>query len=206
LLYGLLRPLAWLVFKVFFRLRIVGREYVPATGGALIACNHQSFADPVIVGVGVGRRQVAFMARRSLFENRLFAWLIRSVNAFPVSRGEIDAAAVKLAIEKMRAGALLLVFPEGTRTSDGHIGPIREGTVVMASRAGVPILPAVIHGAFQAWPRDASLPRPGRICIAFGQPIPAPGPSREERRAISGLLASRLKELQAELDRIGGPK
>ena len=199
MLYALGYSLSWLVLKIFFRFRSLGKQNVPRTGGALIACTHQSFLDPMMVGTGVGLRKVAFMARRSLFRTRFFAWVLRSANTFAVNRGEVDPAAVKLAVEKMKAGELLLVFPEGTRTTDGTIGEIRPGTAMMASRAGVPIIPAVIHGAFEAWPKHARLPRFRRVRIVFGEPIDTPGHRRGQRLTATELLIARLHELQANL-------
>jgi len=153
----------------------------------------------MLIGTPILHRQISYMARDTLFEVPGLGRLISAVNAFPVNREGGDLEAVKLTIEKLRAGEAVLLFPEGTRTHDGQIGPIRPGAAMIASRAQVPILPAVVHGAFEAWPRTARFPRPGNISVAFGKTIPPPGNTRGERRAASELLSSRLCELQQML-------
>jgi len=199
LLYWVVRLLLWGLFRPLFRLRCFGKQNVPLEGGVLIASNHQSFLDPMLIGTPILHRQISYMARDTLFEVPGLGRLISAVNAFPVNREGGDLEAVKLTIEKLRAGEAVLLFPEGTRTHDGQIGPIRPGAAMIASRAQVPILPAVVHGAFEAWPRTARFPRPGNISVAFGKTIPPPGNTRGERRAASELLSSRLCELQQML-------
>jgi len=199
-LYAVLQALAQSLMPAFFRVRVFGRENVPREGGVLIASNHQSFLDPLLIGLGLPR-PVTFMARSTLFRWRPFAWLIRALNAFPVRQGRTDLGAVRKAIRRMRAGWALLVFPEGTRTRDGRIGVVRRGFEMMAVRGGVPVVPAAIDGAFESWPRHRLLFRPGAIYVAFGRPLSvADGPSagravlHERVRAEMLRLACSLKE------------
>lgn len=170
--YGFLRILAQLAFPAFWRYRSFGRKNVPRRGGVLIACNHQSYVDPVLIGVGLNR-QIHIMARRSLFHKYvLFRWLISSLNAFPLNDSGIDVGAIKEAIRRLKRGNIVLMFPEGTRTRDGSIGEIHPGIAMMAKRSGSPVVPAVIDGAFEAWPRTGKLFRFGpAVRVAFGRPI-----------------------------------
>ena len=191
--YAFARYLCQIGCLLAFRLRVFGRHNVPRHGGVLLASNHQSFLDPVLVGVGLPR-QVHFMARETLFRTRAFGRLIRMLNAFPIRRGESDRSAIREAIRRLRSGAALVVFPEGTRTRDGSIGPIRPGIFAIASRAGAPIVPVVIDGAFDAWPRHSKLIRPAGICIQYGPPI-----LPSDDRNLPTLVASRMAELQAHL-------
>jgi 1-acyl-sn-glycerol-3-phosphate acyltransferase len=127
--------------------------------------------DPLLVGVGLDR-PIHFMARKSLFtHNFLFTRLIRTLNAFPVERDRGDIGAVREMMRRLEAGAVVLTFPESTRTYTGEIGPFKHGVFLIASRSGVPVVPMAIEGAFEAWPRSNILPRPGQIVVACGKPL-----------------------------------
>ena len=150
--------------------RCFGMRNVPATGGVLIVCNHQSFLDPPLVSIGL-RRETNYLARRELFANRPFRWLIEHLNAFPVRQKTADIRAIKESLRRLRAGQVLVIFPEGSRSEDGRIAPFLPGAGVIAKRARVPIVPALIDGTFQAWPRHQLLPRTGTVILEFGAPI-----------------------------------
>ncbi len=196
--YGFLRFWTRLVFVMGFRLRVFGRENVPAVGGVILAANHQSFVDPPLVGAGLNR-PVHFMARKTLFEQFfLFTWLIRSVNAFPVERDRGDVGAVREAMRRLRAGAAVTVFPEATRTHDGGIQDFKPGPFLIASRTGVPVVPTVIDGAFEAWPRSRVLPTPGAVAVAFGRPL-LPEEFNGDAGAMAEECRRRLLRLQADL-------
>ena len=162
----------WAVAPVLFRFRVFGREHLPARSAFLIVSNHQSFLDPVLLGLAV-RREIAFMARASLFRSAPFRLLISALHSFPVRRGRVDLAAVKAAVARLRGGQVVGLFPEGTRTRDGSLAPFRAGFGMIAGRAGVPVVPAAIDGAHEVWPRSRLLPRPGTIWVAFGRPMAA---------------------------------
>ena len=177
---------------IFFSLRVFGRENVPGKGGVLIASNHQSFLDPILIGVGL-KRQIHYMARRSLFKNVFFRWFIKSLNAFPVKREGMNAGAIKQAIALLRRGEVVLLFPEGTRTGDGTVGSIQSGFGMIARRAGVPLIPAVIDGAFEAWPRTRRIFRFAPIGVVFGKPLEAKG------EALNEAVAHSLAQLQQKI-------
>ncbi|MBN1490273.1 MAG: 1-acyl-sn-glycerol-3-phosphate acyltransferase [Phycisphaerae bacterium] len=185
--------------------RVFGTERVPKTGGVILACNHQSFFDPVLATLALPR-ECDYMARDTLFRNALFRRLIESLNAFPVRRGETDTAAIKETLRRLKAGRLITVFPEGTRTLDGRIGPLQPGAAALAKKAKVPIIPVVIEGAFEAWPRHHVLPRPGTISVRYGTPIiPAEHPEMNAA-ALMREVARQLRELQTrERSRRGLP-
>lgn len=197
--YALCQLSCQLGMTLIFHYRVWGREHVPRRGGALLVSNHQSFFDPVLVAVGLPR-QVHYMARESLFHQRAFAWLIRSLNAFPLRREGVDVGAMREAVSRLRRGELVLVFPEGTRTVDGDIQPLRRGVELLARQGRAPIIPLVIDGAYEAWPRHRRLPHPGRIHVLFGAAFGL------EEREVTGSLAERLRCLQKQLrQRLGGP-
>lgn len=160
-----------LYFNVLHFGRAYHRENVPCRGPVLFVSNHQSFFDPVLVGYGLDR-EVDYMARDTLFDNPWFEKLIRSLNAFPVKRGEADLAAVKETLRRLRDDRAVLLFPEATRTADGRIREFKPGLALLARKANAPIIPVVIDGAFEAWPRTSPVPRAFvPIHVTYGNPI-----------------------------------
>lgn len=170
--YSFILVIAQALAMVFFRFRTMGQHNIPVSGGAIIAANHQSYLDPCLLAIGL-TRPINFMARRELFEaNRLFGWLISSVNAFPVTLGKFDSSAIREAIKRLKQGRLLMVFPEGTRSFDGSIMKLKSGLYLLAQRSGVPIIPTVINGAFECWSRNDALPiKFGEIRVKHGKPL-----------------------------------
>ena len=196
MLYAVLKPLVWLLFRACYRLRVRGARNVPPSGAVVLASNHQSFLDPLIIGVGCGR-PVWFMARDTLFRNGVFAWVIRRLHAFPVRRGGADRDALREALSLLAGGQAVLVFPEGSRTADGRIGSVRRGPVLLAQRAAAPIVPVVISGAFQVWPRQRSLPKLwGRMRLRFGEQILPPiGGGRDAYERVRAEIQRKLEEM-----------
>jgi 1-acyl-sn-glycerol-3-phosphate acyltransferase len=155
---------------LWFELKVYGRHHVPRHGGILIVSNHQSYLDPVLLGTKL-IRPLSFMAKSELFENPYFGWMIRNLNAFPVRQGEGDVGALKETIRQLQAGHALNVFPEGTRSPDGELQPLEPGVGLIVRRAGVPVVPAVIYGSYDAWPRDDKLFHRHPIRVEFGPPM-----------------------------------
>ncbi len=151
----------------WFDLKVYGVRNVPRRGGVIIVSNHQSYLDPVLLGVKLPR-PLSYFAKSELFENPALGWLIRSLNAFPVRRGEGDVGAMKEAIRRLHEGHMLNFYPEGHRTQTGELLPMQAGIGLIVRRAGVPVVPAVIDGSFGAWPPGAKIFRPHPIRIAFG--------------------------------------
>jgi len=197
LLWIVVRALFRITFLLAFRLRVFGQLNVPRRGGVLIVSNHQSYLDPILLSLGF-ERPVSFMARRTLFRNPAFGRLITALNAFPVTRGGLDIAAVREAVERLQNGECLVVFPEGTRSSDGRIAPLRPGILAIAERANVPLVPAVIQGAFEAWPRG-STPAIGEVSVLYGPAIQPEEHSRLSRAELVERLQSEWSRLEAEL-------
>ena len=199
--YRLWQQVAGFLFVLVFGLRVHHRRRFPRTGGVLVVANHQSYLDPILAAVGMPR-PFHPMARNSLFRFAPFVWLIRSLNAFPVRRGTADLAAVKEALRRLKAGGVVLVFPEGTRTRDGSIGPLHGGAVPIAARAGVPILPMVIDGAFEAWPRWRPVPLPFRIRVACGRPVRVDEAAERDPDAFMAGVREEMLGLQRDLHRL----
>ena len=200
--YAALQPVVQGLFVTVFGVRVYHRERLPRSGGVLVVSNHQSYLDPVLAAVGMPR-PFHPMARESLFRFAPLRWLIRSFYAFPVKRGRADLGAVREALRRLKSGAVVLVFPEGTRTRDGSIGPLQGGPATIAARAGVPILPLVIDGAFEAWPRRRRLPRPGRVRVACGRPVSAQEVAGRAPEDVMADVREEMLRLQAELRQCG---
>lgn len=178
-----------------FSYKAYGVENVPPRGGVLLAANHQSYLDPVLVGVPMVR-PVSYMANAYLFKNPLMAGLIRRLHAFPVQQGKGDRAAVNACIEKLKEGHVLCIFPEGHRSSDGELQPLQRGIALMARRAEVPVVPVAIDGAYDAWPRRSKFPRPRPIHLMYGKPIDVAGMDYQQ---ILSRLETDLRALVAQL-------
>ncbi|HWE97707.1 MAG TPA: lysophospholipid acyltransferase family protein [Tepidisphaeraceae bacterium] len=180
---------------VFFDLKVYGAYHVPKTGGALVISNHQSYLDPVILALGLDRT-LSYMAKSQLFKNPVFAWLIRSLNAFPVEQGAGDIGAVKESIARLQGGFLLNVFPEGSRTEDGEILPMEKGVALLIRRAKVPVVPAVITGSFEAWPKSRKRPKTHAIRVVYGSPLNLTNMDRDE---ILATIDKTLRKMYDDL-------
>ena len=176
-----------------WQIRAIGRHRVPRRGGVILASNHQSFLDPVLVGVAL-RRRPRFLARESLFRHAPFAWLIRSLGAVAIQRDAVGAAGVRRCVELLGQGQVVLMFPEGTRTRDGEVGTVRPGVALIARRARVPVVPVTICGAYEVWPRHRPWLGLGRIEVRFGEPIPPETCARLGARELAGVIQRRLSD------------
>jgi 1-acyl-sn-glycerol-3-phosphate acyltransferase len=192
--------LGWLlcrpIMAVMFQLKVYGRNHVPRTGGVLLVSNHQSYLDPVLVGLYLPR-PMSYLAKSELFKNKYFAWLIRSLNAFPVRQGAGDVGAVKEMIKRLREGHMLNMYPEGSRTMTGELGPIEPGAALVVKKAGVPIVPCVVDGSYKAWPKGQKYPKPYRISVMYGPVLDLEGMKAAQiTKLIDVTFRSMLDELR----------
>jgi 1-acyl-sn-glycerol-3-phosphate acyltransferase len=169
-LYGVLKAMIVAVGRVGFRLTVVGADQVPREGPLLLAANHLSMLDPALIGCMVPR-ELDYMAKTELFRVPGFGGLIRRLNAHPVDRSGSDSAALRLALRLLGAGRALLVFPEGTRGTEGRLQPAEPGAGMLAALSKAPVVPVYIQGSGRALPRGAIVPRPVRVTVTFGAPM-----------------------------------
>ncbi|MBX7067209.1 MAG: (d)CMP kinase [Parachlamydiales bacterium] len=162
--------LARIFFKCCFRLKIYGLEHF-RPGAGVIAANHSSFYDPPVLSISCPE-EVHFLARGSLFEVPLLGWLIKGLNAHPVARGVSDAAIFRDMIELLQQGKKLILFPEGKRSETGQLLPLERGLSFLVQKSQCRVIPAYIHGAYDAWPRGRKFPKLfGKMTVVFGSPI-----------------------------------
>jgi 1-acyl-sn-glycerol-3-phosphate acyltransferase len=189
------------VIRLFCRTRVEvrGRENVPVEGPAVLVANHASYLDPPVMAMAL-RRQVHFMAREEVLTVALLGPLLRGCGVFAVRPGTADRAAIRRAVALLGEGKLVGIFPEGTRSADGGLQSAHPGAALIASRAGVPLIPVAIQGTWEAFPRDARWMRPAPISITFGSPI---YPREEDARSSrGGELAGISRRIMEEIDRL----
>lgn len=181
--------------------RVRGAEHIPDEGGAVIASNHLSHLDPPVVGAAMPRRTYYFAASE-LFSNPVFGFMIRKCYAFPVRRGAADRRALKGAIELLKAGELLTMFPEGTRSRTGELGEFDLGAALAASRAGVPIVPCALTGTNVILPRGSKTLRRGKVAISFAEPVDTrqfgDRPAKDDLQRITDQVVAAVREMKAE--------
>ncbi len=185
-------------FYIAYSLRFEGRENVPTDETVIFASNHRTYADPPLVAAGAKGRH-SFMAKEELFRNKLFAWLIRSLGAFPVSRGKGDIAVIDTAVERLENGSNLMIFPEGTRSKDGKVHRGHTGAALIAARSGKKIVPVgIVFGE--------KLKFRCKLTVKYGKPIdpadyckigPEPNP-RELVRLKNAYMAEITRLVEGE--------
>jgi 1-acyl-sn-glycerol-3-phosphate acyltransferase len=189
----------WLFCITFFRMRFHGRENIPDKGPFVLAVNHQSFLDPLFAGISL-KRVLCFMARDTLFKSRIFGPLLLSVNAIPVRRGQADIASIRTIIARLKEGRGVCLFPEATRSTDGRIAPFKGGFTLLCRRGNAPVVPVLIDGAFECWPRHKKLFSPGsKITVSFGHPISVEQITSMADDDFARLLTNRLRTMQSEI-------
>lgn len=175
------------VMLFIFRVKVVGKENVPKDGGVIIAYNHRSYWDPVMAGATSGRK-LRFMAKEELFKNKLFGALIKSLGAFPISRGRGDIGAIKGSLKILKEGNAMLIFPEGKRVTDGSKVKAKPGVAAIAHRAKVPVVPASISGEYK-WMRKITVTYSEPVYLDFENKMTA-----EETQAAADDILERIRE------------
>jgi cytidylate kinase len=198
-----------LVVRAIVRFRVEGDlDRVPRTGALILASNHASSADPVLIGAFLNQklgRPLNWLGKRELLDFPLTGWLARQGGIHPVDRDAADLEAFRSAMRVLDAGQILAVFPEGTRSRDGALQQVREGVGMLALRSGAPVLPVAVVDSDLMWPRGHLLPRFGkRVTVRYGTPFSVvdelaaqgiPTKGRQATEAATRLVMSRIAEL-----------
>ena len=204
-LYGLSHALLRIAYGICFRGEITGLENLPRTGGYIVASNHASLLDPPIVGLYLPR-QVGFFARRTLWKPGLAAWWLTGVGTIPVDReGGADVAAIRRVLQALQKERVVILFPEGTRSSDGRMQTPKPGIGLIACRAQIPVVPARIFGSEEAFGRGGKVRLGTPVSVAYGTPLlpaeyddPSAGKERYQRAADKIMGAIEKLELPPE--------
>ena len=161
---------AWTGLTLGWSVRVAGRRNMPMTGPALLISNHQSYLDPLLIGMASPRLLLTYLARLTLFRNPALRWFIKSMGAIPIDKEGIGRAGLQLTLDCLQRGEAVLVFPEGNRTHDGNLHPFEPGISLLVKKVQAPIVPIGIAGVYQAWSRHMTVPRPAPIFLG---PSPA---------------------------------
>lgn len=198
LLYRCILFLAYCYCKFFLRLRVQIKGKIPK-GPALIAANHTSYLDPPLVAVSFPE-EIHFLARVGLFKNPVFGWFIRNLNAHPIHGDGKDMAVFRTVSEILSNNQKVLIFPEGKRSFDGELEPLKQGVALMSLKNQCcPIIPCWIDGALKAWPRKRKLPHLfGKITVYFGEAVNVQEKDdvRENLKQIMSELEEKMKALR----------
>lgn len=219
LLAGHLTPLinvvafgARVIARCVTRVRIEGAiDEIPRAGPVILASNHVSNADPVIVGAwltpALGRR-IHWLGKREMFDWPIVGWMARNGGVVPVDRAAADAEAFRMARRVLDDGHVLMVFPEGTRSADGTLQKPKDGLAMLALRTGATIVPIGVSDSDRVWPRGQKLPRPGgRITMRVGRPfrlldeLPPDLDRKAAKPAATDIIMRRIAELLPERQR-----
>ena len=199
--YAIVKSFFKILLKIYNRCSIKWLEKLNPDEKFIIACNHVSNLDPLLVGCFFPRRLIYF-AKEELFKNWLFGACIRALGAIPVSRSDNASAAGALRgfMKLYEEGSDVLIFPEGGRSLDGNLQPLEGGVALIAAREKAPILPVFIDGAFKAMPTGAKFVKPVKIHVTFGKPLRFSDDvysSKNGRNIIMENLEKSMRELEA---------
>ncbi|HET8912300.1 MAG TPA: lysophospholipid acyltransferase family protein [Ktedonobacteraceae bacterium] len=164
ILYNAIRYTAMFLFTIIAKVRLRGRYNVPSNGACIVVANHLSWLDVPMIPVYI-HRKVVFMAKEELFYSKA-GWLVRFLGAFPVKRGEGDRQALRTADEQLKAGNIVVIFPEGTRSKTHALAKAHSGMGMIALRSGVPVVPVAIWGSEKVF-KNFGAP----VTISYGEPI-----------------------------------
>lgn len=185
------------IMKVFYRYKFINNNSIPHEGAYIIASNHVSFSDPVLLGLGQ-RRRLFFMAKQELFKNKFFAGLIRALGAFPVERGAGDGKAIKTGEDLIKEGNVMTIFIEGGRTKTGEFMRPRSGCALVAQQMQVPVIPACITITGNPKHRFA------KRVIHFGDPLTpqqlglTPDGDRRQLKNATNMIMDEIKKMREQ--------
>lgn len=190
-----------LLFHTWFHGSVHHADLVPTSGGFILASNHASFLDPLMVGQAV-KQEICYLARKTLFRYPVAGQILRSWKAIPVDRDDVDVAGMRAILNALKAGDGVMMFPEGTRTNDGKLQPARPGVGFLVAKANVPVVPVRIFGSFEAMGRGKSWPRPHKLIVTFGKPLlfDTSNVKREEKQAAYQKISEDIMAAIAALE------
>ena len=196
----------WMGLRSCNHIKVVGVQNVPKTGGVIIASNHASYLDPPAVGASSRRvRMTHFMARNSLFRNPLMGFWLRKSGVIPLDRDKGDLKAMKTAIQFLKDGACVALFPEGTRSPDGQLQEPKPGVGFLVAKGAAPVVPVYVHGSYEAWSKNSGGLQRKPITVIFGslitqEEIAGLGKGRAAYGKIGDLIMKRIADLKEKYE------
>ncbi|MBA2439286.1 MAG: 1-acyl-sn-glycerol-3-phosphate acyltransferase [Thermoleophilaceae bacterium] len=201
IVYWPVRAFVQPALQLYFRVRRTGRQHIPA-GKLILAANHRSFLDPFVIGICI-RRPIYFVAKSELFRNRMVGWLLNSLGAFPVRRGESDEESVATALALLARGEAVVIFPEGRRHRSGPLHEPKRGVGRLALESGAPVVPIAVAGTERA--RRGWRIRPVRVNIRCGRPLSYPRIESPSPHLATEVTARIWPCIDLQLAWLGGP-
>ena len=202
----------WLIFivnlylKIYHRIEVVNPQKIPLSGGAVIASNHTSHLDGIIINAITAfhtRRKINFLAAEDVYnQNFLFRFLCDLGNCIPVKRSTSDRVALLKVIKLLKRDNLVGLFPEGQRSRNGELGDGKLGVAIMAIKSGVPVIPLAIKGTFEAFPRKTKFIKPAKIVLKFGEPLCYDVEAKPSKERINNVKDDIMDGIKKSLDSI----
>lgn len=189
-MYTLLQIIFSFLFRILFRAEIIRANNMPPEGGVILAANHLSNWDPPLLATFLSR-PVSYMAKKELFDIPIFNQIIRKCHAFPVRRGAADRGAIKAALEELKRGRCVGLFPEGTRSRDGRVHKAEAGVALLAAMGKVPVVPAAIIGTDKIFSRGSFFPQ---LTIMYGEPLFFEG-KHNDKEALQAFSKKIMEEI-----------
>jgi 1-acyl-sn-glycerol-3-phosphate acyltransferase len=145
MIYYAVRAICWLILKIFWKIEVIGIENLPKEGGLILAANHVSYLDPIVLAITM-KRKICFITKKEAFNNIFGSVLLKNLNAFPVDREKVDIRSLKKSLSILEEKKVLGIFPEGTRSKNGKLQELKLGIIKIGMKTGIPILPIGISG------------------------------------------------------------
>jgi len=196
--YGILRVIICWWARWYLQLEVVGREHVPRTGGLLVAGNHVSYLDIPMLACALGR-QADFMGKRELFSRPVIGWMYRWLGGFPIRRGGVTKEALSEAIRRLRAGRVVVIYPEGQINLTGKLLPPKPGLGLIVARTGVPVLPVYVTGTDEAMPRGRWWIRPRPVKVLLGTPLHFASEAADENNDVGDQEKAKYTEISRKV-------
>ncbi len=187
-----------LLFRIFYRLRCSGREFVPRTGPLIFVANHQSNFDPPIIGAVIYDRPSKGIARSTLLDSKLLGAYISAFGVISIKRGESDLVAIKKSIKELAAGRCVMIFPEGTRTQTGEMGEFQRGFWLLLKKSKATVVPVGIDGSFDAYPMGSSPKLRGCIEVMAGESMNAESLLEMDEKDGTAYVRSKVESLMLQ--------
>jgi 1-acyl-sn-glycerol-3-phosphate acyltransferase len=201
IIYRATHSVSRLVSVFLLDYRIEGQDNMPGEGPVLVLSNHQSTLDPILVGI-LFRRKLVYLAKKSLFANPLFGFLIRCYDSIPIDRERGGLDGLREILSKLKDGKAVLIFPEGTRSRDGKLLPMKGGFLPVAKRSQAALLPVAVIGGHEIMQKGKLLPRRSAVSAVVGQPIPFETYSSLSDKEVLALLTKSMQDCWEQSQRL----